>query len=470
MTPGEVVPLRQSHAEVAVPTWTRQQADLIRRVVAPGCNDDELAFFAQVCQHRGLDPFARQIVCIMRWNEREKRKIPVIQETVAGLRAIADRTGLYAGQDAPEWCGPDGVWKDVWLSKEPPAAARVRVYRKDFLVPTTGVARYASYVQLGRDGKPTALWASGVDFMLAKCAEAAALRKAFPEHIGGRDMPPQSRIAMEAKSVGLDDDARHALVSQVTGGRTQSTRDLTDHEVLEVRAAIAQAAAEAEEPDEEGPSANVDRTTGEVNRNEATRSVSDIERRRLITDLKARAQELSDDDWARFCRFLRESGIGMNPDDYTADEAYTVSAWFTDKRNQAPEATQSGPPAPQHARRPEGAPSEGVGNPAQAATPSPSWEHQTPREEAGPAVIPGQADRSRPSWEQAIAEATAGFEMDDVLAIAEAATGRQYLTLDDVAVDQQEAVLDAIRRVSAGDAELDYSQGDLKPRLMEVPF
>lgn len=167
--------------------WNRDQIDLLKRTVAKGASDDELALFAHVCQRTGLDPFARQIYAIKRRQQVDNVWVDgvVFQVGIDGYRLIADRTREYDGQDPPQWCGPDGVWRDVWLADYPPAAARVAVYRRGVGRPMVGQALYREYVQVTKAGAPTAMWGGKAALMLAKCAEALALRRAFPQELGG---------------------------------------------------------------------------------------------------------------------------------------------------------------------------------------------------------------------------------------------------------------------------------------------
>ena len=154
-------------------TWTQEQTQLISSTIAPGCTADELKLFAYACQRTGLDPFSKQIYAI-------KRGKMTIQVGIDGLRAIAERTGQLDGSET-FWIGDTegSQWSDVWLGSKPPAAAKTIIYRKGCGHPFIGVARLQDY------NAGQGLWSKMPAAMIAKCAEALALRKAFPADMSG---------------------------------------------------------------------------------------------------------------------------------------------------------------------------------------------------------------------------------------------------------------------------------------------
>lgn len=168
--------------------WTPDQAAVLQQSgidnqVAPA----ELSAFLHLCQRTRLDPFSRQIYLIGRWDNRQQRKVYTPQTSIDGYRVIAGRviaeSGGDLGYEDTQWCDKDGNWRDVWLLDTPPAAAKVTVLRNGQRFPA--VALYREYVQTGKENKPIGLWGKMPAGQLAKCAEALALRKAFPHDLAG---------------------------------------------------------------------------------------------------------------------------------------------------------------------------------------------------------------------------------------------------------------------------------------------
>lgn len=182
---SEVVAIRPQGNELSLASdaefWNDKQIAALRQLGVENASNGDLAVYHHVCQRTGLDPFARQIYMIRRDGKQ------TIQTGIDGFRLVArravDRTGEALSIGAPEWCGPDGKWRDVWLEDGPPAAARIVVRRGAGEFPA--VALWREYHQTKRDGTVTSMWATRPAGQLAKCAEALALRKAFPQDLSG---------------------------------------------------------------------------------------------------------------------------------------------------------------------------------------------------------------------------------------------------------------------------------------------
>lgn len=187
--PSELVPAESAQSRINALTttngWTGAQVKLLGDTIAKGASADELKMFIAICGRTGLDPFTKQIHFVKRWDSKVGREVFTAQTGIDGYRLIAQRSGEYAGQDPPQWCGPDGAWTDVWLADTPPAAARVGVYRRGHERSTVATARWSAYCQTTKDGSLNQFWSKMGPEQLAKCAEALALRKAFPNELSG---------------------------------------------------------------------------------------------------------------------------------------------------------------------------------------------------------------------------------------------------------------------------------------------
>lgn len=206
--------------------FSEEQRQMIRDSFANGASDAEFAVLLEIAKARRLNPLLRQIHFVSRWDGEKRRSVWAAQVSIDGLRAIAERTGLYAGQDEPEFGeNPDGTLK----------LCKVRVYRKDWPRPAVGVAYWSEYVQTFRDkqggGERVApMWRKMPHVMLAKVSEALALRKAFPEDMSGLYAPEEMAQAsngtlVEVESAPTTETKAKGTLAEVVHARTTWERD-----------------------------------------------------------------------------------------------------------------------------------------------------------------------------------------------------------------------------------------------------
>lgn len=173
--------------EVSSEKWSTEQVRLIKETLTANLTDAEFELFAQVCYRTGLDPFTRQIYAIKRRQRQNGQWVErmTIQTGIDGYRVTAERTGEYVGGDAPKY-GAACKCKDDKLGAHPVwAEVTVRRMKGEHIFTTAERADFHEYAVLTYDGHPQGLWAKMPRRMLAKCAEALALRRAFPSLLHG---------------------------------------------------------------------------------------------------------------------------------------------------------------------------------------------------------------------------------------------------------------------------------------------
>jgi phage recombination protein Bet len=197
-----------------------KQLDLIRRTVAKDCDPAEFDQFIHICKHTRLDPLRRQIYCFVFNKTDAARRQMTVVTSIGGYRAIAERTGNYRPDEQAARieidsslispCNPLGIGR---------CEVTVHKFSHGQWFPVTGEAHWDEYAPIitggdegfewvatgdvypanhARAGKPKMKkvplgeivkkldpqksgWTKMPRIMIAKCAEANALRKAWPD-------------------------------------------------------------------------------------------------------------------------------------------------------------------------------------------------------------------------------------------------------------------------------------------------
>lgn len=197
--------------------FTPEQQEMIRKSFLNGATEAEARVLLELAKVRKLNPISGQIHFVKRSKREGQGWVSVwaAQVGIDGFRAIAERTGKYEGQDEPEF-ETDKAGR--------PTLCRVRVYRKDWSRPIVGVAHFSEYVQKNSDGQPNHMWTSKPFLMIAKCAEALALRKAFPDDLGGLYTPDEQPEEIEMneapKAAPVASNNRIAEAAKLKAART----------------------------------------------------------------------------------------------------------------------------------------------------------------------------------------------------------------------------------------------------------
>lgn len=163
------IEIRPETAAIVPFEFNAQQVELIKKTVAKNCSNDELALFLYTCKRTGLDPLIKQIYAVKRGGASNQMSI---QTGIDGYRLIAERSGKYAPGKEPSFKEDGGkiISATAYVNKLVAGSwheVAATAYYNEYFTPTNNI------------------WVKMPHAMLAKCAEALALRKAFPAEMAG---------------------------------------------------------------------------------------------------------------------------------------------------------------------------------------------------------------------------------------------------------------------------------------------
>ena len=191
--------IKAEPVEVEKFDFTADEIQLIKDTVARGTDDLQFKLFLYQARAVGLNPLAKQIHAVLRYNQNTGKQDMAIQTGIDGYRLIAARTGCYAGSDEPRF---KELEKGIY-----PISCAVTVYKVvgGVRCPFTAAAFWNEYYP--GDGKHGFFWRKMPHGQLAKCAEALALRKAFPAELSGlytHEEMQQAEIVTDYQSVTVE--------------------------------------------------------------------------------------------------------------------------------------------------------------------------------------------------------------------------------------------------------------------------
>ena len=214
--------------------FTPGQITTIKETVANGASDNELKLFLYQCSRTGLDPLSRQIHFIKRGSKA------TIQTGIDGFRAIAERTGHYAGNDDYLFNNDMTMYEMLKAKMEHPITATATFYKivGGVRVSFSATAIWDAYCPKGNE---SFMWKKMPYLMLGKCAEALALRKAFPNDLSGvytddEMAQAQSPAEVVVNATNEKTKALKAKVEKAKNGKKESNDDIamTDDQRKEI--------------------------------------------------------------------------------------------------------------------------------------------------------------------------------------------------------------------------------------------
>jgi len=164
----EIQKYGNSAAEIALKITT-EELEVAKNSVAEDATPAEFKLWVHDCKRSGVHPLSR----LLHFTKRGGKYVPIA--SIDLFRARADKSGDYAGNEDPTF----SYKKDGTLSS---ATVTVHRFIHDKACAFTATARWDEYYPGEKQGH---MWRKMPHVMLGKCAEALALRKAFPQALHG---------------------------------------------------------------------------------------------------------------------------------------------------------------------------------------------------------------------------------------------------------------------------------------------
>jgi len=193
---------------------TEEQAYAIRTALKtslyPGASDASVDLVLAYCKAAGLDPMKKPVHIVPMWDAKARTTRDVVMPGIGLHRTDAARTGEFAGMSKPVF-GPMVTEQIGNRDVTFPEWCEVTVYRQlrsghiaEYTAIEYWIENYAIKGGKDQDQSPNAMWSKRARGQLAKCAEAQALRKAFPEAVGSQPTAEE----MEGKEIIEGESAR----------------------------------------------------------------------------------------------------------------------------------------------------------------------------------------------------------------------------------------------------------------------
>ena len=159
---------------------------VLRSSLYPGASDASIKLVLGYCRASGLDPMQKPVHIVPMWDSKSGQMRDVVMPGIGSYRTQAARTGC-AGVSEPEF-GPEITERIGGQDISFPVWCRVTVKRRlasgdivEFTAKEFWKENYAIKGGKEKSIAPNAMWTKRPYGQIAKCAEAQALRKAFPE-------------------------------------------------------------------------------------------------------------------------------------------------------------------------------------------------------------------------------------------------------------------------------------------------